>query len=395
MDNFAFYLPTRIYFGRGGEKNIGEILKSYGAKNVLLHYGSGSIKKSGLFDTITNALRLSGINYTELGGVVPNPRLSKVYEGISLCRKNNIDFILAAGGGSVIDSAKAIALGTYYGGDVWDYFKDNSTKVEKALPIGVVLTIAAAGSESSYNLVITEEEGKLKRSYFSDLLRPKFAVLNPELCFTLPQNQIANGIADIIAHMLERYFTPQPCDDINDRLLEGGIKTMIKYGPLTLKNPANYDYWAQVMWTGCIAHNNMLSCGRKGDWASHALEHEISALYDVAHGAGLSVIFPAWMKYVYKNDVTHFAKYASRVFDMETDLYNPEITALKGIAALKDFFARLNLPVSAQQIGMREEDIEIMAQKLINRDKSGYVGNFVKLGLEDIINIYKLAFIRD
>lgn len=392
MDNFAFSLPTKIYFGNYGEKNIGEYLKGYGAKKVLFHYGGGSIKRSGLYDKIINALGASGISYVELGGVVPNPRLSKVYEGISLCRNNGVDFILAVGGGSVIDSAKAIALGTYYDGDVWDYFKDNTTPVKNAMPIGVILTIAAAGSESSYNLVITKEEGKLKRSYYNDLLRPKFAVLNPNLCFTLPPEQISNGVADIIAHLLERYFTPNFDDDINDRLLEGAIKNMLKYGALAVNEPKNYHYWAQIMWTGCIAHNNMLSCGRRGDWASHALEHEISALYDVAHGAGLCVVFPAWMKYVYKNDINRFAKFANRVFDIEIDLNNLEGTALKGIDALKKFFAGLSLPTSAREIGMREEDVELMAKKLIERDTHGYVGNFVKLGYEDIINIYKLTF---
>jgi alcohol dehydrogenase YqhD (iron-dependent ADH family) len=391
LNSFKFFLPTKICFGKGEQANTGEYLRQFGAKNILFLYGGGSIKKSGLYEELIKSLNASGITFTELGGVKPNPRLSKVREGIELCRKNNIDFILAVGGGSVIDSAKAIALGAFYDGDVWDYFTNPQTPVSKVLPIGVVLTIPAAGSESSFNLVISKEEGKLKRSYANDILRPKFAILNPELCYTLPDNQISNGVADILAHMLERYFTTEKNNSLTDMLLESGMKNIIKYGRLVHKDRYNYDCWAEIMWTGCVAHNNMLSCGRTGDWASHGIEHEISALYDVAHGAGLATVFPAWMKYVYKNDIMRFAQFANRVFDIESDINNLENTVSNGINALKSFFESINLPTDAKSLGMNADDFELMAKKLMERDSNNYVGNFVKLRYQDVVNILKLT----
>ncbi len=386
MENFVFQNTTKIVFGKGTENHVANEIKGLG-KNVLLHYGGGSIKKYGLYDRIVASLKEAGLNFVELGGVQPNPRLSLVYKGIELCRENKIDFILAVGGGSVIDSAKAIAIGVPYQGDVWDFYTGKA-QVEEALPIGVVLTIAAAGSESSPGSVITKEEGELKRDCLSDLIRPKFAILNPELTYTLPEEQTLYGAADIMAHLMERYFTRTKDVDFTDRLLEGALKTIIKNLPIVLKDPQNYGARAQIMWAGTVAHGDLLGTGRIGDWASHNIEHELSGIYDVAHGAGLAVIFPAWMKYVYKENIARFAQFAVRVWDVEADFNNLEEVALEGIRRIENFFKSVGLPVTLGELGIPEDKLELMAEKCTER---GPVGNFKKLFKEDVLKIYRLA----
>jgi len=386
MENFVFQNCTKIIFGKDTEKNVGNEVVNYG-RNVLLHYGGGSIKKSGLYDTIIKSLKESGVNIAELGGVQANPRLKLVKEGIRLCRESNIDFILAVGGGSVIDSAKAISIGVSYDGDVWDFYTGKAV-INEALPVGVVLTIPAAGSESSPASVINKEEGNLKRDCGSNLIRPKFAILNPELTYTLPDYQTICGAADIMAHGLERYFTQTKDVGFTDRLLEAVLKTMIQTVPLVLESPENYDLRAEIMWAGTVVHNDLLGTGRIEDWASHMIEHELSGLYDVAHGAGLAVVFPAWMKYVYKENLQRFVQYAVRVWGVENDFQNPERTALEGIKRTKDFFSSIGLPTTLAELEIPDDKLEEMAEKCT---ANGPVGNFKSLFKEDVLNIYKLA----
>ena len=386
MNDFIFQNGTRIIFGKNTENQVG-LETSQFSKKVLLHYGGGSIKKSGLYDTIKQALESQHIEVFELGGVKPNPRVSLVREGVSLCKENNIAFILAVGGGSVIDSAKAIAAGANYDGDVWDFF-NGEAQVTDCLPIGVVLTIPAAGSETSSGTVITNEDGWLKRSALHPAMRPKFAILNPELSYTLPTYQTACGITDMMSHILERYFTTDKNVDLTDRLCEATLKSIINNAPKVLEEPNNYDARAEIMWAGTIAHNDLLGTGRTGDWASHDIEHEISGIYDIAHGAGLAIIFPAWMKYVYQHDVNRFVQFANRVWDVEIDLNNLEQTALEGIKRTEQFFQAIGMPITLSEVNIRDEHFVEMAQKATERWP---LGNFKKLHEEDVLNIYKLA----
>ncbi|MFW5992465.1 MAG: iron-containing alcohol dehydrogenase, partial [Halanaerobiaceae bacterium] len=348
MENFVFQNKTKIIFGKGTEEQVGNETKEY-SKNILLHYGGGSIKKYGLYQKVMESLNDAGINVTELGGVQPNPRLSLVKEGIEICREKDIDFILAVGGGSVIDSAKAIAVGIPYEGDVWDFYMGKE-EVKETLPVAVILTLPAAGSEASKSSVITKEEGELKRAIDIEVIRPEFAILNPEITYTLPDYQTACGAADIMAHIMERYFTQTKNVDFTDRLCEGTLKTMIKNVPLALENPEDYAARSEVMWASTIAHNDLLGTGREEDWASHMIEHEISGIYDVAHGAGLAVIFPAWMKYVYRENINKFVQFAVKVWDVEPDFENPEWTALQGIKKTREFFSSIGLPVSLEEL---------------------------------------------
>ncbi|HBL37474.1 MAG TPA: NADH-dependent alcohol dehydrogenase [Firmicutes bacterium] len=386
MENFVFQNPTKIIFGKNTETQVGMETRKY-ADRVLLHYGGGSIKKSGLYDRVVAALKDAGVDYIELGGVQPNPRVSLIREGIELCRQHNIRFILAVGGGSVIDSAKGIAVGVPYAGDVWDFYMRKAV-IKEALPIGVVLTIPAAGSESSPASVVTNDEGALKRDIGTNLIRPQFAILNPELTYTLPPYQTACGVADIMAHVMERYFSRTQNTDLTDRLCEATLRTMIKNAPLALENPADYAARAEIMWTGTVAHSDLLGMGRIEDWASHMIEHEISGIYDVAHGAGLAVVFPAWMQYVYQEDVNVFARFATRVWGVEPDFAHPEKTALAGIQKTKEFFRSLGLPVTLEELEVGTDRLEEMAAKCTER---GPVGNFKKLDQQDVFAIYQLA----
>ena len=385
MENFVYQNPTRLLFGKGMESRVGGEVKAY--QKVLLHYGEGSIKRSGLYDRVTQSLREAGVEYIDLPGVRPNPLLDLVHEGVRLCREHGVQLILAVGGGSVIDSAKAIAMGALYDGDVWDFYT-NKAQCKAALPVGVILTIAAAGSESSDSTVLSRDEGQLKRPYGSPLLYPKFAILNPELTYTLPAYQTACGIADITAHLLERYFTQTPRVDLSDRLIEATQKTIQAFGPRAVANPEDYEARAEIMWAGTLAHNGLFGMGRLADWGSHMIEHEISAIYNVAHGAGLAVVFPAWMKYVCGLNLPRFTQFAMRVWDVDLALGDPERIALEGIERQKRFFKGLGLPVSLADLKIGGERLEEMAAK---GTTYGTLGNFKKLDKDDIVSILKLA----
>ena len=335
------------------------------------------------------SLEAEGISYVELGGVKPNPRSGLVYEGIELCRKEKVDFVLAVGGGSSIDSSKAIAAGTLYDGDFWDYYQGKM--VEKALPIGTVLTIAAAGSEGSPDSVITKEEGMLKRGGHGEALRPAFSILNPALTQTLPAYQTACGVTDIMAHLFERYFTNTQDVEVTDRVIEGLLSTMIHEAPKVIEDPDHYQARANIMWAGMMAHNDCCGVGRVQDWASHDMEHELSAIYDCAHGAGLAVVFPAWMTYTMNHDVMRFAQLASRVWGCPMDFAHPEVTAKAGIEALRRFLGSIGMPGNFAELGAKEEDIERMAHTACyGNGREGQIGGFVSLKEEDVKAIYRL-----
>jgi len=388
MENFEFYSPTRIIFGRGVEERVGTETKKY-ANKVLLHYGGGSIKKTGLYQKVTLSLREAGVDFVELGGVQPNPRLSLVREGIALCREHKLEMVLAVGGGSVIDSAKAIALGVPYSGDVWDFFANRAVPAE-ALPKGVVLTIPAAGSEASKSAVITNEDGWYKWGLNVELNRPQFAIMNPELTFTLPPYQTACGAVDIMAHIMERYFTHVTDVDLTDRLCEGALKSMIRNTLIAIKEPDNYAVRAEMMWAGTLAHNDLLGTGRIGDWAAHMIEQEISAIYDVAHGAGLAVVIPAWMKYTFKRNLNMFIKFAVRVWDVDYDFDQPERTAWEGIRRLEHFYRQIGMPVTLAELGVPDDRLEEMARKAMKPWLTS-VGAVSQFTSEDILEVLKLA----
>ena len=387
MNNFNFYSPTYFVFGKERENETGKYVSRFGGKKVLIHYGSGSVVRSGLLDRVKKSLQEASISFCELGGVVPNPRSGLVYKGVEICKSEKVDFILAVGGGSVIDSAKAIALGAVYDGDFWDFY--NGKRVEKALPVATILTLTAAGSEGSTGSVITHENGMLKRAANSDLLRPVFSILNPELTCSLPAYQTACGATDMMAHVMERYFTNTKNVEITDRLCEGILLTVINETPKVLADPNNYDARANLMWAGMVAHNDICGVGREQDWSSHNLEHELSGLYDVAHGAGLAVMFPAWMKYVMNNDVNRFAQFAVRVWGCEMDFQNPENTARKGIEKYEQFMTSIGMPIRFSQLGAKAEDIPALIKTLALG--SNTMGSFVKLTEDDCRKIYELA----
>lgn len=386
MRDFEYQNQTKIVFGRNAEKKVGDLIGAYG-KTVLLHYGGGSIKRIGLYDTVRASLDAANVRTVELGGVQPNPRLGLVHEGIELCRKHNVDAILAVGGGSVIDSAKAIGFGVPYDGDVWDFFSGKA-EVDEMIPVGTVLTIPAAGSESSISCVITKEDGMLKRPLNNDALRPVFAVLNPELTFSLPPYQTACGAADIMAHVMERYFSREPHVELTDRLCEATLKTVINNVPIVLDNPANYDARAEIMWAGAIAHNGLLNTGRGGDWASHIIEHEISGIYDIAHGAGLAIVYPAWMKYVYQEYAAKYAQYATRVWNVDLDFDAPDKTALEGISRLERFFREIGLPVRLSEADIGDDRLAEMADKF---EELAPRGDIKPIHRDDAYEILKLA----
>jgi hypothetical protein len=388
VKNFNFQNPTRILFGRGYEEKVGEQVSAY-SRNILLHFGGGSIKASGLYDRVTASLKKAGVKWVELGGVKPNPRLSLVHEGVKLCKEHKLGLILAVGGGSVIDSAKAIAMGAVIEGDVWDFYLGKGAPVA-ALPIGTVLTIPAAGSEASTGTVITNEEGWLKRAVNSELIYPRFSILNPELAFSLPKFQVACGITDIMAHLMERYFTNITNVSFTDRLLEATMKTLINLAPKVLKNPQDYDAWSELMWAGTIAHNNLLDTGRIGDWASHDIEHEVSGIYDIAHGAGLAVVFPAWMKHVLHHDLNRFVQWSVRVWNVEMDVFNPEAVARAGIEKMEEFFHSIGLGTKLADLEIQDNRIDEMADKCTGGN-TRTVGNFVKLDHEAVREILLLA----
>lgn len=387
MNNFVFYPATKYVFGRGVENKVAGQLEAFGMKKPLIVYGKGSVVRSGLLDRVKKSLEDAGIPYSELGGVQPNPVDSKVYEGIEVAKKEGIDSVLAIGGGSSIDTAKAIAAAMLYDGDFWDFYSGKA-KVTRALPVGVVLTIPAAGSEGSGNTVITKLDGLHKLGMGSDVLRPKFALMNPELTFTLPPYQTAAGITDMMAHIMERYFSNTPNVEITDRVAEGVLKAIITEAPKVIANPEDYDSRANIMWSGTLAHNGVCSGGREEDWATHGLEHELSAVYDVTHGAGLAVMFPAWMTYAMKENPGNLAQFARRVFDIEEE--DDLKAAALGIDALKRFLTSIGMPVSMKELGIDHPDVKLLAEK-VTENKGDVFGNYIKIDKGVAEAIYKIA----
>ena len=395
MNDFAFYSPTKFVFGRGAEKQTGALVRAFGGSKALLHFGGGSVKRNGVYDAVVKSLDEAGVGYVPLGGVQPNPRGGLVREGIALCRREGVDFILAVGGGSVIDSSKAIAFGTLYDGDFADFYfgKDakNQPQVPKALPIGTVLTIAAAGSEGSANSVINLEPGNLKRAATGDALRPKFSVLNPEFTFTLPSYQSACGMTDIFAHVVERYFTPTEDVEITDALCEAVMRTVVRESARVMADPRDYGARANIMWAGTVAHNNVCGVGRAQDWSSHGIEHELSALYDCAHGAGLAVVMPAWMEYVMETDIPRFARFAERVWDV-TDGTSAE-KAREGIRRYRAWLRSIGMPRNFAELGAKEADIPLLVKTLGLRGNT--LGSFRPLKDDDVANILRIAATAD
>lgn len=390
MNNFVFYSPTEFVFGKATEMQVGALARKYGARKVMIVYGGGSVVRSGLLDRVKQSLQEAGIEYCLMGGVQPNPVDTKVYEGIEFCRREQADMLLPAGGGSVIDTAKAIAAGVLYEGDFWDFYIGKA-KVTKALKVAVVLTIPAAGSEGSGNTVITKLDGLQKLSLrVPEVLRPVFSIMNPELTYTLPPFQTACGVADMMAHIMERYFTNTQEVEIGDRLCEGTLMAIINEAPKVMRNPEDYGARANLMWAGMIAHNGTCGVGCEEDWASHFLEHEISAIYGVTHGAGLSVIFPAWMTWMVEHNVGKIAQYAVRVWGVP-ESEDKKAVALEGIGKLKAFFSSLGLPVTFKELGVENPDIDRLADSL-HRNKGELVGNYVKLTKWDSKEIYRLAY---
>lgn len=388
MENFTYCTPTKYVFGRDAESHAAEELKNINIGRVLVVYGGGSVIRSGLLARVISVLDNSGIFHRELGGIQPNPTDPKVREGIEMCRHDKIEGLLAVGGGSVIDTAKAIAAGVPYDGDFWDFWAGKSV-ITEALPVGVILTIPAAGSEGSGNSVITLLDGLHKISLRTDYwLRPKFALLNPELTFTLPPEQTAAGIADMMAHIFERYFSPTADVEITDRVSEGVLKAIIEEAPKVMADPCDYQARANIMWSGTLAHNGICGTGRKEDWASHAMEHEISAVYGVTHGAGLAVVMPAFMTFMAAHAPAKGAQLARRVFDVvETD---DRKAALEGIERLKTFFASLGLPLTFSQLGIETPDVELLVRKL-HENKGEIIGGYYPLGAKETAEIYNLA----
>ncbi|MBO4473316.1 MAG: iron-containing alcohol dehydrogenase [Clostridiales bacterium] len=389
MENFEFYSPTCFVFGKETENRAGELVKRFGGTKVLIHYGGGSVVRSGLLDRVKASLLKENIPFVELGGVKPNPRSGLVYEGIDLCRKEGVDFILAVGGGSTIDSSKSNAAGEVYDGDFWDFYQGKP--ITEALPVGTILTNAAAGSEGSPDSVITKEEGMFKRGASGNAIRPKFSILNPALTQTLPPYQTAAGITDIMAHLYERYLTNTEEVEVTDRLIEALLLTMIHEGPRVISDPNNYEARANIMWAGTMAHTNACGVGRSQDWLSHMIEHELSALYDCAHGAGLAVTMPAVFTYEMPHNVLRFAQVAVRVWGCQMDFAHPEVTAKAGIDALRHYLISIGMPEDLESLGADADDIPKMVDVLLHGDgRNGTISGFITLGEEDCTKIYKM-----
>lgn len=390
MDNFEFSNTTELLFGKGTENQAGEKIRQYSdCSRILLVYGSERIKKDGLYDRVSASIKAQGIEIYDLGGVKPNPRLGLVRKGIELCRTEGINFILAIGGASVIDTAKAIGVGVPYEGDVWDFFIGKDVP-KHTLPTASICTIPAAGSESSLSCVITNEEGWLKKSINLNLIRPVFSILNPELTFSLPPYQIGCGVVDMLSHVMERYFTNTTEVDITDRLCEAVMRCIIINGQKTYRYPTDYNARAEIFWAGTVAHNGSLNVGREQDWASHRIGIELSGKYDLAHGASLSIVLPAWMRYVYKHDMDRFVQFAVRVFDVDIAFGKKEEIILEGIRRLCQFFKSLDMPITLTEAGIPEDAFEEMADKATFGDTIP-VGHFVPIDKKAMIEIYKLC----
>ncbi len=391
MKDFNFYAPTRVVFGRESEKQIGSLVAANGGHKVLIHYGGGSAERSGLLAVVREQLKAAGLESVELGGVVPNPLLSKVYEGIELCRKEKVDFILAVGGGSVIDSSKAIGYGVNYDGDVWDFW---CGKVPTAcLPIGAVLTIPAAGSEMSSSAVITKDGDLLKRGINSDLCRCRFAVMNPERTYTLPPYQTAAGATDIMMHTMERYFSKYDDMTLTDAIAEALLRTVKDAALVVMEHPKDYRNRAQIMWAGSLAHNDLTECGTEKDFATHKLEHELSAQFGVTHGAGLAALWPSWARYVMGRHLNRFVQFAVNVMGVANDFAHPEETAEKGVRAIEDFYHRIGMPTSIHELIGREitdEEIDILVEKC-SRGGTIKVGALEVLSAKEMREVYERA----
>ena len=392
MFGFRYFTPTKVEFGKNSEEKVAELIQEFGGKKVLIHYGGGSVIRSGLMQRVTDKLDAAGIQYVKLGGAVPNPHLSLVYEGIDLCKKEGIDFILAVGGGSAIDSAKAIGYGVMNDGDVWDFY-DYKRQAKACMPIGVILTLAATGSEMSDSSVITKEKGLVKRGYSSDYCRPRFAIMNPELTMTLPDYQTACGCTDIMMHTMERYFTNGGNMELTDSMAEALLRTVKEQAKILVKDPDNYDARAEVMWAGSLSHNGLTGCGNDGgDWMTHKLEHELGGLYDVAHGAGLAALWGSWARYVYKNCLHRFKRYAINVMGISPSAGSDEEIALKGIEAMEAFYREIKMPVNLRELGVNatDEDLKLMAHKCAVGVNGGK-GSARFLKEEDMLEIYRMS----
>jgi len=386
MENFVYRNPTTVYFGKKSEENVGRIVSQY-SKNILLHhYGEEILREIGIYDTVIGSLNDAGVKYTELGGVLPNPRVSLVREGIDVCRKEGIDFVLAVGGGSVIDSSKAIAFGVPYDGDVWDFFIYKA-RVQETLSVGSILTLPGTGSETSLSCVVTNEDTGFKGSVDIDVIRPKFAIMNPELTMSLPPYQTSCGTFDALSHIIERYFTDVPHVAVTDLQCEAAMKAIIHIGPLQLEDPKNYDYRAEIMWASKIAHDNSLGVGRIVDWTSHILGHQISAVFDLAHGASLAIMVPAWMKLIYKQHVDRFYQFAVNVFNVEPAVMSRERTAYEGILQLEAFIKRMDLPTRLSEADIDTSKIPEMTKRF----EGASFGSFHPLNKEDMDKIFDLA----
>ena len=392
MKDFNYYAPTRVVFGRSSEEKLPELVRQAGGTRVLIHYGGGSARRSGLLDKVASMLASAGIFSTELGGVVPNPLLSKVREGIELCRSEQVDFILAVGGGSVIDSAKAIGYGVGYDGDVWDFWEGKASP-SSCLPIGVVLTIPAAGSEMSSSCVITKDEGLLKRGINSDLCRARFAIMNPERTFTLPPYQTAAGATDIMMHTMERYFSKYEDMTLTDNISEALLRTVMDSAVAVLKSPDDYRNRAQIMWAGSLSHNDLTECGTEKDFGTHRLEHELSALFGVTHGAGLAALWGSWARFVLDRHVSRFQRFAVNVMGVSNDFAHPRDTALRGIEATEQFFRSIGMPTSIHELLGRQITDDEIREMVVKCSRGGTitVGAMEVLGEPEMEAIYKMA----
>ena len=392
MKNFKYYAPTYVEFGKGTELKVGQLVKQFGGSKVLLHYGGQSAIKSGLLATVEDCLQKAGVEYVKLGGVVPNPHVSMVRKGIEICKQEGIDFLLAVGGGSVIDSCKAISAGRYIDQDVWDLYLRRA-EATRFMPIGCVLTIPAAGSEMSDGSVITNEEGNFKKDYGSDGFRPKFAIMNPELTFSLSKWQTACGVTDMMMHTMERYFSKDDDMEVTDAIAEAILRTCMTEGVKVLDNPTDYNSRAQIMWAGSVAHNDLTGCGTSGDWATHCLEHELSGMFDVSHGAGLAAIWGSWARYTRNENLPRFARFARNVMGVNTQGMSDLEAAEAGIQAMEQFYRTIGMPTNLRELVGREvteDEIAEMADKCSNYGK-GTVGFLKTLYRDDMAAIYRLA----
>ena len=392
MRDFNYYAPTEVAFGKDSEEQVAQLVKKYGGKKVLVHYGGKSAIKSGLLDKVCKLLQEGGIEYVTLGGVVPNPRLSLVHKGIELCRQEGVDFILAVGGGSVIDSGKAIAMGVVTDEEVWNFYLGKSHP-SACLPVASVLTIPAAGSEMSESTVITNEDGDVKLGYSNNILRPKFAIMNPCRTFTLPPYQTAAGVTDMMMHTMERYFTKDDDMDLTTELAEAVLRRMKTAVFAVLKNPEDYRNRAQIMWGGSVAHWGLTGCGVEEDWATHQLEHELSGMFDVTHGAGLAAIWPSWARYTLHENLSRFVRFAVNVMDVPNDFTDPEGTALRGIEAMECFYHAIGMPINIKELigrDITDEEIHEMVRKC-SHDYTATCGGLKVLHADDMEAIYKMA----